>query len=129
MSATSRICLAALLLCATAACTAKDITGNGTRNISVSSVSTSPSPTTVSLLGRVTDAATSAGVGGATLSIADGPNDGKSTTSDFGGNYAFLGLDPSDFRVTITAARYVTQTKHVTLTANETLEFQLVKAP
>jgi hypothetical protein len=107
-----RACAFAMLL-TTVACS-----GNST---------TAPAPTTFSLSGQVVDGATGTGISGATVSIADGPNAGKSTTTDGTGNYTFTGLLVSGFTVTVSATNYVSQSLPVTLTANRTLPFTLAR--
>src|SRR5262249_4009863 len=91
--------------------------------------SQTPPPQTFSLSGRVTDNTTSTPIVGATLSIADGPNAGKSAMSDASGNYTFTGLQQSGFTVTASARTYLSQSKSVTLTANQTLDFTLQSTP
>lgn len=86
-----------------------------------------------SLAGRVTGGSiftsegTSSPVGGATLSIIDGPDAGKAATTDALGNYTFSGLQQSGFTVSASAAGYVSQSRGVTLTSNQTLNFTLTK--
>jgi carboxypeptidase family protein/all-beta uncharacterized protein len=119
---------AALLLVAIAACNGAGPTGGRTLSFgSLSTGPTSPSATTVSLLGRVTDAATGNGIGGASLSIADGGNDGKAATTDLGGNYILMGLETSEFLLNVVAPTYAAQSRHITLTANQILSIELTK--
>jgi len=94
-----------------------------------SSPVTPPAPTTFSLSGQVTDSATAAGIPGALVSIVDGPNAHLAATTDASGNYRFTNLQQSGFTVTASAANYVTQSKSVTLTSDQTLPFQLVHLP
>jgi hypothetical protein len=86
-----------------------------------------PSPTTTFwLTGNVSHTDTSAAVAGATVSIINGPNAGKSTTTDLSGNYTFIALEQSGFfLVDVSAANYISQYKGVTLTSNLTLNFSL----
>jgi hypothetical protein len=89
---------------------------------------TSPSsltPTTSSLGGQISDRTTGAGIPGAAVSIVDGPNAGKSTTTDSLGYYSLTGLQQAGFTITVSANNYVAQSKGVTLTSNQTLSFQL----
>jgi hypothetical protein len=51
-------------------------------------------PTAFSLNGQVTDSATGAGIPGATVFIADGPNAGRSTRTDASGNYSLVLSSP-----------------------------------
>ena len=111
-----RVCVIALLLPALA-CGAS------------SSTTPSPTATMFSLAGQVIDSATSAPISGATVSIADGPNAGKATTTDSSGTYGLTGLQPSGFTVNASASLYVSQPKGVTLAANQTLSFQLTRQP
>lgn len=102
---------------------------------SSSTTTTSPTPTptptptatTFSLSGTVTDTTTSA-VSGATVTIADGVNAGKSTTTSSSGSYSFTALAQSGFTVNVSASNYISTSKSVTLTSNQTLSFQLVRA-
>src|SRR5437762_1124451 len=87
-----------------------------------------PTPTTFSLSGQVTESGTSTAIGGAKVSIADGPNAGRSTTTDSSGNYSLTGLQQSGFTVNVSADNYQPQSKGMTLTSNQTLSFQLVRA-
>ena len=93
---------------------------------------TSPSPspaTTFSLSGQVRNGNTGASVGGATVSVVDGPNAGASTTTDMSGNYSFTALQQSGFNVNAAAANYISQAQVVTLTSNRTLDFSLRPQP
>jgi hypothetical protein len=93
-------------------------------------VSPSPVPATYSLSGRVFDRGTSVGLAGATVSIVDGPNAGKATTTDSLGHYSFAELQPSGlFNVTATVANYVPQTVSGTLTSNQTVMIGLRPQP
>jgi hypothetical protein len=84
-------------------------------------------PATFSLTGRVTDSGTASGIAGATLTIVDSVNVGKSATTDGSGNYSFTGLQPAGFTISVTAANYVSTAGGVTLTANQSLTFQLAR--
>jgi hypothetical protein len=61
------------------------------------------------------------------VSVADGPNAAKSIKTDSSGAYNFTGLQQSGFSVNVSATNYVSQSKGVTLTSNQTLSFQLVR--
>jgi hypothetical protein len=82
---------------------------------------------TFSLSGQVTDSTNSIPISDATVSIADSSNAGRSATTDGSGNYAFAELQPAGFIVNVTATGYVTSSKGVTLTANQTLLFPLAR--
>ncbi len=88
-----------------------------------------PAATTLSLNGTVTDSATASSISGATVRIADGPNVGKSATTDGSGNYTLTGLPPSGFTVNVSANTYASQSIGVTLTSNQTLAFRLKHPP
>lgn len=92
------------------------------------STTTSPTPTAWSLTGQVTDSTTSTPIPGATVSIVDGPNAGKSTTTDTSGSYSFTGLQQSGFTVNVSADGYFSSSKGVTLTSNQTVSFHLTRA-
>jgi hypothetical protein len=121
---------AALLLIATVAC-------GGNKGTAPSPTTTTPPTTaaTFSLSGRVTGGSIYTGgstytaISGATVSIIDGPNVGRSATTDASGNYNVGGLQLSGFTVNVFAANYVTQSRGVTLTSNQTLNFELTQPP
>lgn len=113
-----RVCAAVFLLVAMAC-------GGG--NSTPTSPSATPAPTTFSLSGQVTDSATGAAISGATLSIADGPNAGRSATTDASGNYNFTALQQSGFTVNVTATGYLPSSRGVTLTSNQTVSLQLTR--
>jgi hypothetical protein len=105
-----------LLLISASAC--------GSRNTSTSP-SPTPTATTFSLSGTVTDNTTGSGISGATVTVVDGVNAGKSTTTSSSGSYSFTGLQPGGFTVTISASNYASQSKGVGVTSNQALSFQL----
>ncbi|MCL4814501.1 MAG: carboxypeptidase regulatory-like domain-containing protein [Vicinamibacteraceae bacterium] len=86
-----------------------------------------PAPTTFSLSGKVTETAptSSTPIAGARVSIGDGPNAGRSTTTDAAGTYTFASLERSGFTVTASADGYEPRSQGVDLTANRTVNFQL----
>jgi hypothetical protein len=85
------------------------------------------SPSTFSLTGQVTDTLTGAPVAGATVSIGDSVNTGKSTSTDGSGTYSFVGLQQAGFTVSVSANGFVPSSKGVTLTSNQTLSFPLTR--
>lgn len=89
--------------------------------------SPTPTPTTFTLNGRVTETAPTqtTAIVGAHVSIGDGPNMGRSTTSDTGGNYSLTNLQRSAFAVTASAEGYKPQSQTVDLTSNTSLNFGL----
>jgi hypothetical protein len=68
-------------------------------------------------------------VNGATVSIGDGPNAGKSTRTDAAGNYSLTGLTQSGFTLNVTAAGYNANASGVTVTSNVTKNVQLTPLP
>ena len=117
----TRGCVALLVLLASAC------GGNSTTTSPTPTPTPTTTATTFSLSGTVTDSTTASGVSGATVTIADGPNAGKSATTTSSGSYTFTGLLQSGFTVNVSAGGYASQSKGVTLTSNQTLSFQLVK--
>lgn len=120
-SVPKRLCAAVLLAVPAIAC-------SGNASTSPSSTPAITGRTTFSLSGKVTTS-TSATIPGANVAIADGPNAGKSSTTDASGNYNLTGLQPSGFTVNVSAADYISQSKGVTLTSNQTLDFSLMPLP
>lgn len=106
------------LLCATLAC-GGDSAGQAAPS--------SPTPSTFSLSGQVTDSVTSNAIPGAVVLIADGPNASRSATTDASGRYSLTGLQQSGFTVNVTADGYTRTSMGVTLTSNQTVSFQLVR--
>ena len=93
--------------------------------VSCGGSATSPSPASFSLRGQVTSALTSSPVAGATVAIADGPNAGKSATTDSSGNYGFSGLAQGGFSVTVSADGFAPQSQGISLTSTQTMSFRV----
>jgi hypothetical protein len=93
--------------------------------VSCGGSSTEPGVTGVSLSGQVTSALTSVAIAGATVAIADGPDAGKTATTDASGNYRFDGLQPSSVTASASASGFQDQSKSVGLTSSQSLSFQL----
>lgn len=87
-----------------------------------------PSSSTYTVSGAVRGADTNGGIAGATVQIGDGPNAGKSTTTDGSGRYSLAGLVSSGFTMSVTAANYLGATRGVTLTASRDESFRLLPA-
>lgn len=109
-----------MLLLATIAC-------GGSSGTATSPSATSTKTATFSLGGQVI--AYGAAIPGARVSIADGPNTGKSTTTDSSGNYTLTELQPSEVTVSVSATNYVSQSRRMTLTSNQTADFSLQRLP
>ena len=75
------------------------------------------------IAGTVTDASTGDPIAGATVTA-----DGNSATTDANGAYTINNVSPGDYTVTASAAKYVEQSKTVTVTAGTTttLNFELI---
>jgi hypothetical protein len=72
-------------------------------------------PNSSALQGTVRDAATSAAIGSATVTVGT-----SSTSTDASGQYTFASLAPSTYNVTASAPGYANATASVTLSANST---------
>lgn len=90
---------------------------------------TQPTQTTWNLSGTVTSSQNGAGIGGATARIGDGPNTGKSATTDGSGHYSFTGLQQSGFTVNFTAPNFNPTSAGVDLTSNKTLDVRMDPTP
>jgi hypothetical protein len=96
--------------------------------VGISCGGSTPSPlsstsSTFILSGQVTDSVTGGSVIGASVSVADGLNAGRSATVDALGNYSIPALQQSGFTVTVSAVNYASQSKAVTLTSNQRFRF------
>ena len=76
------------------------------------------------------------GIPGATVSVADGPNGGKFTSTDGSGNYSLTGLQQStspppagDLKIIVSATNYVSATRSLPLGSNQTVDFFLSRPP
>jgi hypothetical protein len=100
----------------------------GLDTIVFASTPSSPPPT-FSLSGQVTDSATGMGISGALVSVDEGSNVGRHANSDDSGNYSITDLKEAVLAMAVSAqaVNYVGQTKHLTLTSNDTLSFQLMR--
>jgi Carboxypeptidase regulatory-like domain len=92
-----------------------------------STTPSSPTPTsrTFTLSGQVTEALQTNPIAGARVSIGDGPNAGRSATTDTSGSYSLSGLQPSGFTVSASADGYQPRSQAVDLTSDKTLNFGL----
>lgn len=79
-----------------------------------------PAPTLYTVTGTVTSLATTAGIQGATVRIADGPNAGLSSTTTSDGRYTLSGLTFAGFSVGVTAPGFVASSRGVPLSATTT---------
>jgi hypothetical protein len=88
---------------------------------------TPPAPVTFTLSGTVTST-TGAAIAGATVRITDGPNAGRSATTS-AGSYSITGLSLSGFTAVASATNFQPVSQGVTLTSNQTVDFQLAPTP
>lgn len=91
---------------------------------------TTPAPTvspTWSLTGSVTETSptTSVTISGATVTVIDGPDAGKSTTTSASGAFSLTGLKQAGFSVTASRAGYASSSQGVTLDGNKSVTFRL----
>ena len=63
---------------------------------------------------------------GATVRIVDGPNGGRSTTTDGNGYYSLGGLTQSGFTLNVSATNYGSASVGITLTSNQSINVQLI---
>ena len=73
-------------------------------------------PTVNYVVSGTVTAADASGLAGALVSVADGPNAGRSTTTDGSGAYSLSLPSGGGFTVTISANGYLSQAKGITLT-------------
>ena len=90
-----------------------------------------PSNATFTLSGRVTESMPTAsdGIPGATLSVSDGVNAGRTTVADARGFYRLDNLHPSDFAMRVSAPGFVPASEKVTLAYDRTSNVQLRPDP
>jgi hypothetical protein len=77
-----------------------------------------PTPQRYTLSGTVTDKSTAAPLSSATITVTDGPNAGRSATTDSAGRYTFADLQSSRFTIRVTRDGYGETTDNVMLNAN-----------
>jgi hypothetical protein len=93
------------------------------------STPTTASSTAFTLSGQVTDLATRRGISAATVSIANGSNAGRSTTTDGSGNYSLTGLQQERFTINVSATNYLSASSVVRLISDQPLNFSLSPIP
>ena len=91
------------------------------------SPSPTPTPSTFALRGSVSEAppTEATAIAGATVEIVDGPDAGKTQTTDGSGAFTFTGLRQAGFTVRARAANFEERSVGVTLTSDLTRSFQL----
>ena len=90
-----------------------------------------PDSLTYTLAGRVTVSRPTAadGIAGATLTVIDGVNAGRSTVADGRGFYTFNDLRPSEFAMSVSAPGHVTASERLRLAYDRTSNVQLQPDP
>jgi hypothetical protein len=106
---------------ATITATCQAVVGRGAMTVALKQAALS----TVSLSGTVTDGFSRGVLPNIAVQIGDGPNAGKGTKTDPAGSYLFPDLVPGAFTVTMSAVRYITTTRSVTLAADSRLDVVL----
>lgn len=84
-----------------------------------------PTPLRFSLSGIITDNTTAAPLAAATISISEGPNAGRSATSDSAGHYTMADLQSSRFTILVTREGYSQTTRSIQLNTNITHDVAL----
>lgn len=119
-------CVVLLLILAPACGGGSSTATSPSPTLSPAQASPAPTITRFSLNGRVISSFSSFPIPDATVSIVDGPDAGTSATTDASGNYTFTGLQPSRFKVNVSADNYFSSSAPVTLTSNQTQTFFLI---
>jgi hypothetical protein len=79
-----------------------------------------PPPLGLTLNGKILTAGVgSTGISGATVTVADGPDAGKSATTSGSGSYVLAGLQQASFSITASATGFVTESMKVTAGPNQ----------
>ena len=84
-----------------------------------------PTPSTFTLSGVVTNASNGQGVGGATVTVLDGPARNRSATTDGAGNYSIANISESGFTARAQAQYYTERSEGITLTGDRIQNFGL----
>jgi hypothetical protein len=87
--------------------------------------SVTPTPTTGTVAGTVTNAQCAAGapgapIAGATVTVTAGPTTGATATTDASGAYTLADLAAGDYTLTVAATNFTSQTVDVSVTAGST---------
>lgn len=112
---------AALLACFVASCG-----GSKSPTAPTTTTTTIPPVVTYTITGLVTVGASTVPIAGAVLAVQDGPNVGKSATTDSAGRYTLANLTPSGFTLAVSAAGHDGTSRGINLTASGTANFQLL---
>jgi hypothetical protein len=90
-----------------------------------STTAPTPTPTTVALTGFVNELSGGDRVAGVTIQVLDGPNAGRSTTTNSNGAYAFAGLTSGNANLSANATGYAEEVLGVFINGSNTLNFGL----
>ncbi|MCM2258293.1 MAG: carboxypeptidase-like regulatory domain-containing protein [Vicinamibacteria bacterium] len=100
--------------------------GGGSSGTAPSPVATTTTAQqTWTLQGYVTDSSTGRPVAGATVTILDGPNSGRSTTTDGNGYFVLPNLTQSGFTIRVCAPTHDCANRAVTLTSSLQIDVRL----
>jgi len=88
-----------------------------------------PAPLTFTLSGTVSDEASARMLSGGTVQILDGPNAGKTSSTDAGGVYSLSGLTGGSFMLRVTASGYDPREQGVTIGRDMALDLKLRPIP
>jgi len=102
--------------------------GNSTAPSSPPPVTPPPVAATFALTGTVSST-NGAAISGATVRVVDGPNAGKSGTSNASGSYSIAGLSAAGQTVNAAATNFFALSKGVNLTGSQSVDFQLAPTP
>ena len=104
---------------------------NGTNSLGISGTGVAPVAPTFTLSGVVNDGTTgrSGRIPNAVITVLDGSNAGKSSSSDNNGTYELTGLASGTFAVSASFSNYETATKTVALSENTNVDFTLTRLP
>lgn len=79
--------------------------------------------------GTVSDAASKAGVAGATVQIKDGANAGKSATANASGGYAISGVTPGTMTLAVSVTSYEPSSRSITVSADLRVDVSITRSP
>jgi hypothetical protein len=99
--------------------------GGSTAPAAPSAIQLSPVSASITVSGSVRDAQSNAGIGGAEVQVASGPDLGKSTTTDASGNYSLTGAKVGFFTVRFTHGGFEIVERSLSVLQDTRLDVQL----
>jgi hypothetical protein len=107
------------------------VNGNQTTGTNSIAISGSGVAATFTVRGIINDGTTgqSGRIPNTVVTVLDGGNAGKSTSSDPNGSYSLTGLAPGTFIIAASISNYETAMKTVDVAANMTVDFTLTRLP